>query len=235
MEISAAIKEALHLLFTGDAGLWEIVSVSLGVSLSALAVVFAPALAVAYMLATRDFVGRRALLALLQGALSFPTVAVGLILYMLLSRQGPLGAWNLLFTPEAMAIGQALIAFPVLVIFALTALQKNDARVRETAENFGRRRSAGAGAVRAALTEIYEARFGIVAALLTGFGRVVSEVGCALMVGGNIAHYTRTIPTAIALETGKGMFAEGIALGIVLIFLAVATSAMLSLAQGRGR
>ena len=77
---------------------------------------FAPALAVAYMLATRDFVGRRALLALLQGALSFPTVAVGLILYMLLSRQGPLGAWNLLFTPEAMAIGQALIAFPVLVI-----------------------------------------------------------------------------------------------------------------------
>ena len=90
MEISAAIKEALHLLFTGDAGLWEIVSVSLGVSLSALAVVFAPALAVAYMLATRDFVGRRALLALLQGALSFPTVAVGLILYMLLSRQGPL-------------------------------------------------------------------------------------------------------------------------------------------------
>ena len=229
MEISAAIKEALHLLFTGDAGLWEIVSVSLGVSLSALAVVFAPALAVAYMLATRDFVGRRALLALLQGALSFPTVAVGLILYMLLSRQGPLGAWNLLFTPEAMAIGQALIAFPVLVIFALTALQKNDARVRETA------RALGASAMRAALTEIYEVRFGIVAALLTGFGRVVSEVGCALMVGGNIAHYTRTIPTAIALETGKGMFAEGIALGIVLIFLAVATSAMLSLAQGRGR
>ena len=128
-----------------------------------------------------------------------------------------------------MAIGQALIAFPVLVIFALTALQKNDARVRETA------RTLGAGAVRAALTEIYEARFGIVAALLNGFGRVVSEVGCALMVGGNIAHYTRTIPTAIALETGKGMFAEGIALGIVLIFLAVATSAMLSLAQGRGR
>ena len=143
MEISAAIKEALHLLFTGDAGLWEIVSVSLGVSLSALAVVFAPALAVAYMLATRDFVGRRALLALLQGALSFPTVAVGLILYMLLSRQGPLGAWNLLFTPEAMAIGQALIAFPVLVIFALTALQKNDARCARDGENFGRRRSAG--------------------------------------------------------------------------------------------
>ena len=228
MELNNAIQEALHLLLTGDAGLWEIVSLSLAVSLCALALIFVPALATAYTLATRNFPGRRMLLALLQGALSFPTVAVGLILYLLLSRQGPLGAWNLLFTPEAMALGQALIAFPVLSVFALAALQKNDTRLRETAMTLG------APAWRAAMTEIYEARFGIIAALLAAFGRVVSEVGCALMIGGNIAHHTRTIPTAIALETGKGMFAEGIALGIVLIFLAVITSAMLSLLQGRG-
>ena len=229
MEISAAIKEALHLLFTGDAGLWEIVSVSLGVSLSALAVVFAPALAVAYMLATRDFVGRRALLALLQGALSFPTVAVGLILYMLLSRQGPLGAWNLLFTPEAMAIGQALIAFPVLVIFALTALQKNDARVRETA------RTLGAGAVRAALTEIYEARFGIVAALLTGFGSCC--IGSRLCVDGR-GEYRPLHPHhshGHRFGNRQGHVRRRHCVGHCADFLAVATSAMLSLAQGRGR
>ena len=113
-----------------------------------------------------------------------------------------------------------------LAVFALAALQKNDSRIRETA------RTLGASKLRAAITEMLEARFGIVAAMLTGFGRAISEVGCALMVGGNIANYTRNITTAIALETGAGEFAEGIALGMVLVFLALMASLLLSWAQG---
>ena len=229
MQIIDATAMAMRLLFSGDNALWEIVGVSLSVSAAALALAAPIALATAYLIAENNFFGRRALIAALHGLLSFPTVVVGLVLYMMLSRRGPLGAWELLFTPQAMALGQALIAFPVLAAFALSALQKNDPLLRETAKTFG------AGRWRAALWAFREARFGLVAALLAGFGRVVSEVGCALMVGGNIAHYTRNITTAIALETGKGAFAEGIALGIVLVVLALAASALLAILQGSGK
>ena len=229
MEVAAATVQAFHLLFSGDSGLWEIIALSLCVSLAALAVAAPLALAAAYGLATFEFRGRRALTTLLQGTLSFPTVVVGLVLYLLLSRRGPLGAWDLLFTPTAMAIGQAVIAFPILAAFSLSALRRNDARVRETALTLG------ATPFRAALTEVAEARFGVAAALMAGFGRVISEVGCALMVGGNIAHHTRNITTAIALETGKGKFAEGIALGVVLVFLALAASGLAALFQEGGR
>lgn len=226
MEILTATVEALRLLLAGDAELWEIIGISLTVSGAALLVATPPALLLAQALAYGDFAGRRPLIALLQGLLSFPTVVVGLLLYMLLSRQGPLGAWGLLFTPQALALGQVLIAFPILTVFALSALQKNDSRLRETVLTFG------IGRLRAAWWTLREARFGLVAALLAGFGRVISEVGCALMVGGNIAHYTRNITTAITLETGKGYFAEGIALGLVLVLLAMGASALLALAQG---
>ena len=228
MDISAATAQAFALLFSADKNLWGIVFLSLAVSAVALAAAAPPALAAAYALAKFRFVGRRLCLTALQGFLSFPTVVVGLVLYMLFSRHGPLGAWGLLFTPQAMAIGQFIIALPVLAVFALAALQKNDRIVGETA------RGLGASPLRAAFTEFYEARFGLLAAALAGFGRVVSEVGCALMVGGNIAHHTRTIPTAIALETGKGAFAEGIALGVVLVAFALLASAALSFAQGGG-
>jgi tungstate transport system permease protein len=153
---------------------------------------------------------------------------VGLLLYLLLSRRGPLGAWELLFTPEAMVIGQAVIAFPIICAFALAAVQAADPRLFETA------RLLGARPLRAGLTTLREVRFALVAAVLSGFGRVISEVGCALMVGGNIAGLTRTIPTAIALETSKGAFTEGIALGIVLMIVALGINALLSLCQGHG-
>ncbi|MGI9307241.1 MAG: ABC transporter permease [Gammaproteobacteria bacterium] len=229
MQLPAATAEAFRLLFSGDAALWEIIGVSLSVSGAALCAAAPLALAFAYCLADCNFWGRRALIAVLQGLLSFPTVAVGLVLYMLLSRQGPLGAWGLLFTPKAMALGQALIAFPVVAVFALAALQRNDPRLRETAQTFG------AGRIRHLWWAMREARFGLMAALLAGFGRVISEVGCALMVGGNIAHYTRNMTAAIALETGKGLFAEGIALGVVLVSLSLAASALLAALQGSGR
>ena len=226
--LSGATFEAFRLLFAGDPAVWRIIGLSLGVSTAAVALAAPPAIALAYALSEMRFPGRRGLIVAIQSLLSFPTVVVGLVLYLLLSRRGPLGAWELIFTPQAMVIGQFVIAFPILAALGFSALQKNDVRVGETALALGATRR------QAAAMELREARFALVAAVLTGFGRVVSEVGCALMVGGNIAGYTRNITTAIALETSKGKFAEGIALGAVLLALALGVSAVLSYFQGRG-
>jgi len=223
-----ATREAFRLLFTGDPELWGIVAVSLRVSLTALAIAAPLAVAAGYGMAVGRFAGRRALIVALQALLSFPTVVVGLVLYLVLSRRGPLGVWQLLFTPEAMIIGQVVIALPVLAAFTLAAVQGADPRIRDTAL------SLGAPRLRAAFTLLYETRFAIIGAVCQGFGRVISEVGCALMVGGNIAGSTRTITTAIALETSKGDFAQGIALGFVLLVLAFGVNIALALMQGRG-
>lgn len=228
MDLLEPTREAFRLLLTGDADLWRIIATSLGCSLAALALIGPPAVALGFLVAKVAFPGRRALVVLVQALLSFPTVVVGLVLYMLLSRHGPLGFMKLLFTPEAIVIGYMLIAFPVLVVFTLSAVQGADPRVHETA------RSLGAGRLRAAMTTLFEVRFGVMAALFNGFGRVVSEVGCAIMIGGNIAGLTRNIPTAIALETSKGEFAQGIALGLVLVVLALGVNIGLSVLQGEG-
>jgi tungstate transport system permease protein len=174
-----------------------------------------PAIAVGFVIAKVTFPARRTLVVLIQALLSFPTVVVGLVLYMLLSRQGPLGFMRLLFTPEAMILGYMLIAFPVLVVFTLAAgAGRRSAGIRDCA---GSRRISSA----CSADDAVEVRFGVMAAVFNGFGRVVSEVGCSIMIGGNIAGLTRNIPTAIALETSKGEFAQGIALGCVLIVVAV--------------
>lgn len=228
MDLFHTTHQAFILLFSGDAELWRIIWISLHVSLLALVLITPPAVLVGYLLAARQFPGRRATVIVIQGLLSFPTVVVGLILYMFLSRNGPLGFLKLLFTPEAMVLGQMVIAFPVLAAFTLSAVQGADPRAHETAL------ALGAGRVRAAWTTLLEVRFGVMAAVFNGFGRVISEVGCSLMVGGNIAGVTRNIPTAIALETSKGLFAQGIALGFVLIALALGINFALAWAQGEG-
>ncbi len=223
-----ATQSAFRLLLSGNGELWRTIAISLRVSLIALLIATPLAIWAGYVLATGRFRLRRALIVLLQSMLSFPTVVVGLILYLLFTRRGPLGDLHLLFTQDAMIVGQALIAFPVLAAFTLTAIQGADSRIRETAL------SLGASRWQAALTLLREVRFGVMASVLNGFGRVISEVGCAMMVGGNIADVTRTIPTAIALETSKGQFAQGIALGIVLLLLALGVNILLSSLQGRG-
>jgi tungstate transport system permease protein len=220
-----ATQQAFARLFAGDAELWNIVWISLKVSLSALVLATPFGVALGFWVAANRFAGRRLAIVALQGLLSFPTVVVGLILYLLFSRSGPLGPWHLLFTQDAMIIGQAIIAFPVLAAFTLAAVQGADPRLRETAV------SLGAGPLRSALTSLHEVRFAVIAGVLNGFGRVISEVGCSMMVGGNIAGLTRNIPTAIALETSKGDFAQGIALGTVLMFFALAVVALLALLQ----
>jgi len=228
MDLAAATQEAFALLLTGNRELWHIVATSLGVALGGLLLAAPPAILGAYLIATGRFPGRRALVVLLQALLAFPTVVVGLVLYLLLTRNGPLGGLQWLFTQQAMILGQAAIAFPVLAAYTVAALQAADPRLRETALVLG------ASRVRVFTTVLFECRFAVMAAVVTGFGRVISEVGCALLIGGNIEGATRTIPTAIALQTGRGEFAQGIALGLVLVTLALGANLAMALLQGRG-
>ncbi len=227
MSLTAAVREAFTLLFTGDPDLWLIIWISMKTSLLSLAIATPIAVIAGYLMGSQRFFGRRIAIWLTQVSLSFPTVMIGLLLYLLLSRQGPLGGLNWLFTQSGIVAGQILIGLPVLTAFTLASVQAADPRFAETAVILG------ASRLRVMFTVLHEVRFGVLAAVITGFGRIVAEVGCALMVGGNIAEQTRTITTAIALETSKGEFSQGIALGILLIVLALLINAALMLLQGK--
>ena len=227
--IAESTQQALVLLFGGDPGLWEIIGISFRVSLTALLIATPFAVMIAFVLAFGRFPGRRLLITMFNTLLSFPAVVVGLTFYILLSRQGPLGEWQLLFTQPAMVIGQIALALPILVAMGHSSLQATDRRAWETA------RTLGATRLRAMATLMREARFGLLAALLAAFGRIIAEVGASMMLGGNILHYTRNIPTAIALETSKGEFAQGIALGLVLLIMAFLLNGLLQVLQGKGR
>jgi tungstate transport system permease protein len=182
---------------------------------SGLAALVASALAVpaALFLAGRDFRGKRAILLINQTWMAAPTVVIGLLFYALLSRNGPLGGLGLLYTQAAMTVGQVFLILPLITGFSYTALRQVDRRARQTALTLGAsRRQAGWIVLR-------EARFPLVVAVLAGFARAISEVGIAMMLGGNIRNATRNITTSIALETAKGEFRSGVALGIILLVI----------------
>lgn len=223
-----ASQQALYLLFSGDPALWTIVGISFTVSAQAIVYTAIPALPLAFLLAYGRFPGRRSLITLFNSLLAVPAVVIGLTLYLLLSHSGPFGDLRLLFTQRAMIIGQMLLCFPVLVAMGHSAIQAADRRAWETALTLGAR------SWRAMLTLLHEVRFALLAALIAGFGRIIAEVGSSMMVGGNILNHTRNIPTAIALETSKGEFSQGMALGLVLLLLALLLNAALTLLQGRG-
>lgn len=229
MPLIDATQAAFGLLFSGDPVLWRIIWISLKTSIVGLLIAAPVAVLIGYVIATREFTGRRIVIWIAQAALSLPTVLIGLLLYLLLSRQGPFGSLQFLFTQSGVILGQILIVLPVLIAFTLSAVQAADPRLAETAIVHG------ASNWRVMLTVLHEVRFGVMAAVINGFGRVISEVGCAMMVGGNIAGETRTITTAIALETSKGEFAQGIALGIVLVAFALLINAGMMLLQGDTR
>jgi tungstate transport system permease protein len=226
--LADANKEALLLLFSGDRELWTIIGISFSVSLRAILTAAPVALVIAFILAHVRFPGRRLLISTFNTLLALPAVVVGLTVYMLLSRNGPLGELRLLFTQDAMMIGQFILCLPILVAMGHSAIQAADRRAWETAITLG------ATPWRAMLTLMHEVRFGLISAVIAAFGRIIAEVGSSMMVGGNILNYTRNIPTAIALETSKGEFAQGIALGIVLLGLALMLNFALTFFQGRG-
>lgn len=218
---------ALVLLVTLDPTTWGIIGISFRVSTMAILCAVPPAVLVAFFLAHNRFLGRKVIISIFSSLLAVPAVVVGLTLYIILSRQGPLGDFRLLFTQTAMVMGQFLLSFPLLVSMSLAAFQAVDTRAWETA------RTLGAGPVRAFFTLLFEVRFGLLTALLAGYGRVIAEVGASMMLGGNILEYTRNIPTAIALETSKGNFSQGIALGIVLVLLSFLLNGFLHSLENR--
>ncbi len=227
--LTTTCLQALTLLISGDRDLWVIIGVSCRVSLAAIGLTVIPAVLLGLYLAMVPFPGRWVVVAVLNALMAVPTVVVGLTLYLLLSRSGPLGEWQLLFTQPAMVIGQMLLAFPVIVCMSHAAFQALDKRAWETS------RMLGASFGKAILTLMNEARFALTAAVVVAFGRIIAEVGCSMMIGGNIMNFTRNIPTAIALETSKGAFAQGVALGLVLLILALVLNVALALLRGRGQ
>lgn len=226
--LGAASWQALRLLIEGDPELWDIIGVSFRVSAVAIVIATPIAVIAAFGLAYARFPGRRPVVVIVQSLQAIPPVVVGLAVYLLLTRNGPLGDLRLLFTQTAMVIGQVVLAFPLVLALGLAALQAADRRAWETA------RTLGADTTRAMLTVMRETRFALLAAVIAAFARIIAEVGASILLGGNIQHVTRNIPTAIALETSRGEYAQGIALGLVLMVLALALNLGVSAAQGRG-
>lgn len=219
-------REAVRLLFSLDPDMLEIVAVSVLVAVLATFLAAVIGLPAGYFIATRRFAGRRAVTTTLNTMLALPTVVVGLFVYSMLSRRGPFGFLDLLYTPGAIVIGETILAFPIIAAFTLSALHSVDPRVVETALTLGATRT------QAARMMVLEARFGILAAVVASFGRVIAEVGAAMMLGGNIKHSTRTMTTAIALETNKGEFGLALALGVILLLVAFAANIVFQWLQG---
>lgn len=225
--ITVSTIAALTLLISGDPTLWEIIFVSFKVSLTALLIAFPFAAVLGFILSFWRFPGHWLVVTLNNTLLAIPTVVIGLLLVLLLSRSGPFGDLRLLFTQPAMVIGQVLICFPLLVAMLHMAYQGVSRHAWETA------RSLGCSRIKSLWLITLEIRFSVLAALVAAFGRIIAEVGCAMMVGGNIAGYTRTITTSIALETTKGEYVQGIALGIVLLVLALLLNLLVGVSRGR--
>jgi len=223
-----AFKKALFLIINLDRELLEIIFLSLKVSFSALIVASIFGIPLGAFLGMKKFPGKNAVIIFLNTGMGLPPVVVGLFLYMLFSRSGPLGFLHLLYTPTAMIIAQFVLAFPIITALTQSAIVKVDPVIKLTAKTLG------ATPFQIALTVIKEARYGIFAGVIAGLGRVMAEVGAILIVGGNIAGYTRVMTTTIALETDKGNFELALALGIILLTLSFIINISLYLLQKRG-
>src|SRR5690349_11429011 len=214
--ILEAIRAAVRLIASGDATLGEIVLLSLSVSLSAVALAALLGLPLGAAIAVGRFPGRRTAIVLLNALMGLPPVVVGLAVYLLLSRAGPLGELGLLFTPGAMVMAQTVLVLPIIAALCRQAVEDAWAEYEEQL------RSLGAHGARAALTLLWDIRFSLLTAILAGLGRASAEVGAVIIVSGNIDGVTRVMTTAIALETSKGDLTLALGLGIVLLTLVMA-------------
>ncbi len=219
--------QAIQLIASFDPDLMEIVRLSLLVSGSALVISAMLGLPAGIVLGLKDFRGKRLLVALVYTGMGLPPVVVGLTIYILLSRQGPLGELGWLFTPRAMVITQTILALPLIIGFTMTAIAAAPPALSLQL------RSLGATQRQIVFTLLYEARAGVLAALIAGFGAIISEVGSVMIVGGNIEHKTRVLTTSIVLETRRGNFALAIALGVILLAITFSANWLLLHLQGR--
>jgi tungstate transport system permease protein len=226
--IAQSLSLALDLILGADAALFGIVALSLKVSLSACALGAAIGLWLGAWLAVARFPGHGVAVWALNTLLALPSVVVGLVVYLLLSRSGPLGSWGILFTPTAMVIAQSILILPLIAALSRRLVMDG------LAEGGDQLRSMGAGPLTSALLLLVHARFGVLTVLLTAFGRAIAEVGAVMIVGGNIDGVTRVMTTAITLETSKGDLPFALALGVVLLGVVGLVNLLITALQWRG-
>lgn len=218
-EITQALGAAGAMIISFDPKLIEIVLLSLFVSLIAVVIASVIGLPLGAAIAVNRFIGRRVLIVVLNALMGLPPVVVGLVVYLLLSRAGPLGELGMLFTPSAMVVAQTILILPIVAALSRQAIEDSWQEYQEQL------RSLGAGPLTSALTLLRDARFSLVTVVLAGFGRAAAEVGAVIIVGGNIDGVTRVMTTAIALETSKGDLPLALGLGIILLALVLALNA----------
>lgn len=220
---------AMLLIGSLDPGLLEIIGVSLKVSCTSTLIASVVGVPGGFIIAFSEFPMKRLLITILNTLLALPTVVVGLFVYAFISRRGIFGVFDLLYTPKAMIIGQVILIIPIVATFTISAVSRIDDRYRKTAL------TVGANLFQTAWMIVREARFGIGAAIIAAFGRVIAEVGISMMLGGNVRGFTRTMTTAMALEYDKGQFVLSVALGIALLSVSFAVNLFFNYFQGKVR
>lgn len=227
--IIEGILKALELIFSLDGEVYGIVARSVRFALIATLFAGVAGVPAGFFIGSRGFRGKPAVITILNTLMALPTVVIGLLGYAFFSRKAPLGFLDLIFTPRAIIVGEFFLSLPIIVNLTVSAVQAVDKRAYLTAQTLG------AGRWMVAWTVLMEARFALLAAIIAGFGRAVSEVGSAMMVGGNIRYFTRTMTTAIALEVSKGEFGLGLALGFFLLLVAFSINILFHYFQVKGR
>ncbi len=227
--MNTVVGEAIELIISGDRELYFIAFTSLRIAVTSTLIASLISIPFGVLLHFSHFPLKRAIISVLHALMALPTVVIGLLVFSLISRSGPLGELDLLFRPAAIVVGQVILASPILTSLIYSGLSRMDPRFHETLITLGAHK-------RDVLTaSLAEAKFVIISAVLAGFGRVIGEVGVSMMLGGNIRWYTRTMTTSIALETSKGNFELGLSLGLILMIIALTINAgthMLTKAEG---
>ena len=215
-------QEAIQLLAMGNESVYSAISVTVTVSSWSLFISLLIGLPLGFLLGYYQFPGKTIIRTIVDTFLALPTVVIGLIAYTMLSQVGPLGEYNLLFSQQAIIMGQIVLGLPIIIALTASQVEAVDKRLYTSLKGLG------ANSYQILIGTLIEARFGLMTAAMTAYGRIITEVGISMMVGGNIKYHTRTITTAIALETGKGEFVTGIALGLVLFAVALMVNIALS-------
>jgi len=215
-------NEAIDLLTSGNESVYSAISVTVTVSSLSLMISLLIGLPLGFLLGYYQFPGKTIVRTIVDTFLALPTVVIGLIAYTMLSQVGPFGEYNLLFSQQAIVMGQIVLGLPIIIALTAAQVEAVDKRLYTSL------RGLGANSYQILVATLIEARFGLMTAAMTAYGRIITEVGISMMVGGNIKYHTRTITTAIALETGKGEFVTGIALGLVLFAVALMVNIALS-------
>lgn len=220
-------NEAIELLISGNESVYSAITTTITVSSWSLLISLLIGLPLGFFLGYYNFFGKAIIRTIVDTLLALPTVVIGLIAYTMLSQVGMFGEYNLLFTQQAIIIGQIVLGLPIIIALTASQVEAVDKRLYKSLKGLG------ATQYQILVATLVEARFGLMTAAMTAYGRIITEIGISMMVGGNIKYHTRTVTTAIALETGKGEFVTGIALGLVLFVVALSVNIALSVLKRR--